>query len=111
MIDLGKKDNLSTPVATESKKEKNKLHYPYLHIDDRDIGIRDEDVGKVIEARIKLKINSVSKNINKEKKTFGQTFDVLGIELDRKSVKGETPDENWDVQEIISYREKNQDKD
>ena len=105
MISLGRKNNIET-CATPSK-EKNKMQYPYLNINDIDLGLSDDDVGKTLKAMIEIKVNSVGKRINNSekevKKTFSYSFDVLNIDFGKKA-KSETPDKDWDIKDILKYR-------
>jgi hypothetical protein len=90
MIDLGRKSTNSGEVAS-TKSGQKKIYYPSFYVD-KDLGIKETDVGSVITATVKLKINRVSKEVNAEsvalsnKETYSCNFDVMGIELEKKSL-------------------------
>lgn len=83
MIDLGRKSTNSEVAPTKSGQ--NKIYYPYFYVD-KDLGIKETDVGSVITATVKLKINRVSKEVNAKEKTYSCNFDVMGIDLKEKSL-------------------------
>jgi len=88
MIDLGQKIQEFKETITP---EKNKVSYPYLSID-KDIGIDESDVDKIIIATVKLKVVEVStrseaREGQDKKKTERIEFNVLGIELNKPSRK------------------------
>ncbi len=90
MVDLGRKDRFnSMPVSPT--KEKNRIYYPSFHVDNIDLGVDEEDVGKTITATVKLKVNSAGKRINDRegtvKKTEDYSFDVLAIDLGKPQKK------------------------
>lgn len=106
MIDLGRKNECET--AMPSKNNKNKISYPYFSISNVDLGLDEKDVGKTIKAMVSMKINSISKriNTNKEdgtKKTEDYSFDVLGIDLDKKTLDDGKPNSNWPVSKIMAH--------
>lgn len=84
MIDLGRKSTNSGEVAP-TKSGQNKIYYPSFYVD-KDLGIKETDVGSVITATVKLKINRVSKEVNAKEKTYSCNFDVMGIALEKKSL-------------------------
>ncbi len=83
MINLGKKDRFGAEAP--SKPEKDRVWYPIFHVDNIDLGIDEDDVGKEITATVKLKVNSAGKRINdregKVKKTEDYSFDIIAIDL------------------------------
>jgi len=88
MIELGRKVNIET--ASPITSNKNKISYPSLYIDDKDLPLEESDVGEVIVAKVELKVKRVAKEIiDKEKgtqKTYSCGFDVLGIDFGDKSL-------------------------
>lgn len=108
MIHLGRKRSSMEVCAKPTKEDKNKEDFPYLSISDIDLGLDENDVGKIIDAVVKLKVNGVSKNISdnngKPKKAHSANFDVCDIEI--KRIKGSQPDENWSVDEILEHEGK-----
>lgn len=81
-IDLGRKPSEVKPMSSSG----NKSYYPSLYIDNKDINIEQADVGKIITAMVKLKVNSIEKRATKDKKTYSCSFDVLGINFNKKKM-------------------------
>jgi len=94
MIDLGRKDELSGEGPIEAKVEKNKIRYPNFYIHDVDLGLDEKDVGKVMDVKVKIRVNRVSKSIStrvgiKTKKDQDYDFDVMSIGFDKGELAGE----------------------
>lgn len=80
MIDLGKK--WESPEVAPSSPEKNKVHYPDLYLNDIDLGLGEDDAGKEFTATVKIKVRSVSSNVNADgKKNNSVTLEVKAIEF------------------------------
>ena len=79
-ISLGKQSE-SIGISAEPAKQ-DKIYYPSLYINDIDLGLDEEDIGEVITATIKVKVNRVTTTI--ENKTTRQSLDleVMGIKFD-----------------------------
>ena len=107
MIDLGTKPEKTAGIPIESKIS-HSINYPSFYVSNIDLGLDEEDVGKVINAIVKIKVNSVSKRIStnekeKTKKTEDYNFDVMGIDFSKSK-----PDKDWLTDDIAKYREDNQ---
>jgi len=88
MIDLGKKWNTSGPEAISPSDEKNKVHYPDLYLNDIDLGLGEDDAGKEFTATVKVKVRSVSSNVNADgKKNNSVTLEVKAIEFGKGKKK------------------------
>lgn len=108
MIDLGKKPEKGIEAAPSTKTDRP--YYPSFYVSNIDLGLDEKDVGKVINAVVKIKVNSVSKKINtndKEgaKKTEEYNFDVMGIDFNKSK-----PNKDWLTEDIIKYRKENSDE-
>ena len=107
MIDLGRKPEEMKAMPINSKIS-HSINYPSFYVSNIDLGLDEEDVGKVINAIVKIKVNSVSKRIStnekeKTKKTEDYNFDVMGIDFSKSK-----PDKDWLTDDIAKYREDNQ---
>ena len=81
-IDLAEK-----PSKTEAMpSDVSKPYYPSLHISNKELPIDAGDVGQTITAMVKLKVNSVEKRATKNKKTYSCSFDVIGINFNKKKM-------------------------
>jgi hypothetical protein len=82
-IDLGVKPDNSNMVMPEqsTKSKKQEPYYPSLYVD-KDLG-NIGDAGEEVEATVTLKIKSINKSDNDDKKKpqFSFRFDVLNIEF------------------------------
>ena len=79
LIDLGRK-----PSKAEST---NQIYYPSFYIDNKDVPIRGQDVGKTIMATVKLKIKSIeARTSDKGGSKYSCSFDVLAIDFAKKKV-------------------------
>ena len=78
-VDLGESFNESIGMPT--KTEKNKKHYPTLHISNKDLPIDENDVGKEMIAVVKVKIKRVSTRKDESKKTKDHVLEVRSINL------------------------------
>ena len=109
MIDLGRKPEKCTAMPVESKMSPH-ISYPSFYVSNIDLGLDEKDVGKTLNAIVKIKINSVSKRINtndKEgtKKTEEYNFDVMGIDFSKSK-----PNKDWLTDDIIKHRQENPDE-
>jgi len=78
-VKLGRK-NRSMEATTPSK---NKVWFPNFHVE-KDVGLSEEDAGKVIIATVKLKVRSVERRADEEGKRDTSSFDVLAMDLSKK---------------------------
>jgi hypothetical protein len=86
MIDLGKK--WESPEVAPSSPEKNKVHYPDLYINDIDLGLSEDDAGKEFTATVKVKVRSISSNVNSDsKKNNSLTLEVKAIDFGKSEGK------------------------
>ena len=85
MIDLGRKpEKVSEAVPSPTPKLKQpEIYYPSFYVD-KDLGLTEDDAGKVIIALVKLKIVEVGKRATEDNKKHTNNFDVLGIDLNVK---------------------------
>lgn len=82
MIPLGKKIS----VETSPRVSKNEVSYPYLNINKK-MGITKKEVGKIVTAKVKLKVTSHEERIDKDgRERYSCSFDVLGIDFGSKSL-------------------------
>ena len=84
-IKLGRKN--SSMEATSPSK--NKVWFPSFHVE-KNIGLSEEDAGKVIIATVKLKVRSVERRADEEGKRDTSSFDVLAMDLGKKKKNVET---------------------
>ena len=109
MINLGHKSEVETASPIQSKDKNPQIYYPSFHVSNVDLGLGEDDVGKVLTAVVKVKINSAGKSIRtdgkKTKTTHNYSIDVLGIEF--KGIKGSKPNADWSTEEILEYSKKN----
>lgn len=89
MIDLGKKWDKPEAVTPGTEE---KVHYPNIHIE-KDIGLDEKDVGKTIDAKVRIKVTSVSKRADENKKTESSDLDILGISIDKTEFAKELKDQ------------------
>lgn len=88
MIDLGKKRNDTTgPISPGETSKKNEVYYPDLYINDIDLGLGVADAGKEYTATVKVKVRSISKNVNADgKKNDSITLEIHGIDFGKKPI-------------------------
>jgi len=65
-------------VPIKTKKDK-KIYYPSFYISDKELPIEPDDVGRVVNAVVKLKITGVNTRTSETKKNFNYDFDVQEI--------------------------------
>jgi len=105
MIDLGKKSEVSGAIA-ESKPEKNKVYYPSFYIDGRELDLDDDMAGEVINAKVKLRVNRIGSNVNEDKKKrMDVSFDVMGIEFEKRKPKDDKGKLEEDLTRQLSKEE------
>ncbi len=90
MIKLGRKDSFGQ--VAPSTPEKERIYYPSFHVDNIDLGIDEDDVGKTVMATVKIKINAAGKRVRDEKgkgvkKTEDYSFDILEIDIGKPHKK------------------------
>src|SRR3990167_10467311 len=104
MIDLGRK-----PEKPIESKMSHPINYPSFYVSNIDLGLDEKDVGKVINAIVKIKVNSVSKRISNDKKGAKKTeeynFNVMGIDFSKSK-----PNKDWMTSDIAKYKEDNPDE-
>ena len=95
MIDLGEKVSSET-MAMPMEKQKDRIDYPYLNIN-KDLGLDEDDVGQEIEAKVRLKVRKIGKEISTTdkgtKKRDDNQFDVLAISIDKAELESEMKDQ------------------
>jgi len=103
MIDLGRKNETTAGVPEQSAK--NKINYPYMHID-KDIGIDEKDVGKTVKAMVIMKVNSVEKrkNAGDKEPRYSCSFDIMSMEIMDK--KSKEPSADWSTDELMEHSAK-----
>lgn len=74
-IKLGTKRNDEVPVQTKKKK----MYYPSMYIDDTELPLEGEDVGKTFTAQIKLKVTGVNQRTGEKGTNLDYRFDVMEI--------------------------------
>jgi len=84
MIKLGKKEKHygGCDVVSGSSKRKTIINYPSFHVNDITLPLTSKDVGKVITAVVKLRVNKAGTEIEEydmPKKRYRASFSVMGI--------------------------------
>ncbi len=74
-IKLGYKEDFDVP----EKSEKKTLYYPSMWINDTDLPIEPEDVGKTFTAQITLEIKGIDVRTNSKSTKFDYSFDIKDI--------------------------------
>lgn len=81
-ISLAKVPEMSMPMpAMASDKPAPKPSYPSLYINDIDLGLSDEDVGKTITAVVKLQLTRISHTKDQKDTRYTCDFDVKAIKI------------------------------
>jgi len=65
--------------AVSTKKEKKTLHYPSMYINNTQLPLDGDDVGKTFNCNIKLKVNSFGLNTDSDGSKYNYSFDVMEI--------------------------------
>lgn len=81
-VNLGKRSESVAIAAPE--KENNEVYYPKLYLDDVDLGkiVGQDDLGKEMEATVKLKLTSITVNEKGGgKQLMSGHFDILAIKV------------------------------
>lgn len=90
LIDLGKKQEsgLQVGVPTEAKSQEAKMNYPSFYIDgEAELPFDEEDAGKTFNIEGVVRVRSITKRSDGEKKTKDINFDLLKIGIKSKSDK------------------------
>ena len=74
-IKLGYKEDFDVPT----KSEKKTLYYPSMWINDTDLPLEPEDVGKTFTAQITLEVKGIDSRTNSKGIKFDYSFDVKDI--------------------------------
>ena len=74
-IKLGYKEDFDTP----EKSKKEELYYPSMWINDTDLPLEPEDVGKTFIAQITLEVKGIDVRTNSKSTKFDYSFDVKDI--------------------------------
>lgn len=82
-INLGKRSE-SIAISSPSKSEKSEVYYPSLYLNDKDLGLTDDDLNQELEATIKVKVTRHVKTIENGKTRESVDLDVLAIKLKDK---------------------------
>lgn len=82
-IDLGQQSPSTEPVPKEPKRK----WYPDFYMGEKDIGLREEHAGEMIEATVKLYVRSVTKQIKDGKTTYNSNIEVRAIRIDNAPEK------------------------
>ncbi len=72
------------PVGKGKKKER--IFYPNFSIRDRELPISGDQVGKDVDAVVKLKVTRVSKDDQETGKKFSYAFDIKTIDFGKGKV-------------------------
>ena len=74
-IKLGTKPGKSETIPEVS----DEMYYPSMYIDDTELPLEPEDVGKTFTAQIKLKVTGVNQRTNEDGSNLDYNFDVMEI--------------------------------
>lgn len=90
LISLGRKekDHMGCEVAGSSK-EKTVIRHPSFSVNDIELPLDQKDVGKVVEARVMLRVNRAGAEIDEyrdNKKRHRSEFSVMSIDLAKKKI-------------------------
>lgn len=84
-INLGKKD--TSTVCESPKISKDKVHYPTVYISDKKLPIEPEDVGKMLNATVRLKVTGVNVRTSEDKQSLNYDFEVREITFGNKETE------------------------
>ncbi len=74
-IKLGTKPGKSETIA----EVPDEMYYPSMYIDDTELPLEPEDVGKTFTAQIKLKVTGVNQRTSEDGSNLDYNFDVMEI--------------------------------
>ena len=77
-IKLGYKEDYDTPT----KKSKEELYYPSMWINDTELPLEPEDVGKTFIAKITLEVKGVDLRTDSDGSKFDYHFDIKDISFE-----------------------------
>lgn len=80
-IKLGTKQSNEIVPEKASKKE---MYYPSMYIDDTELPLEPEDVGKTFNAQIKLKVTGVNQRTGEKGTKLDYGFDVMEISFEEE---------------------------
>jgi len=96
-LDLGVKESERYggfgDVPGGGKERKDKIVYPTLHIDNKDLGLNDDLVGKEVDANVKLKVRSIEKRkVEGKPVRYNCVFEVMTLDMGKNKSHYATQD-------------------
>ena len=105
MINLGKKQTTSQGISISKPSKKVTISYPEFYIDDIELPLGSDEVGKIITAVVQLKVKKAGAEIGYDnKKSYRALFSVIGIDFGKRKVDfRKILSEDLDIMEQAEY--------